>query len=291
MMPDNSLSSEEIRALTRLLDDPDAAVQSSVHARLGELGPDAVPHLLAARDGADATLRPLIDDAIHDLHFEHVQEAWSLVMDAPEVDLERGAFLLAMYRFPDLDIPSYRAQLDAFAEEVRPAVQDANGFEQAFDLAEFMVETLGFSGNGEQYYDPNNSYLNRVIDRRLGIPISLSVVYLLLGQRLGLPVYGVNMPAHFLVKYVSEQGELYLDLFNEGKYVTKEACIRFLLKTGLKPRPSYFQAAPTQTILLRMGRNLLAIAQETGQTRMADDLVQLLAPWDPSIEEEEDDDA
>ncbi len=283
-MTDVSSSPGEINALAQLLDDPDADVQASVQARLNELGHQAVPELLAARDDADAALRPIIDAAIRDLHFDHVYRAWSLVMDASDVNLERGAFLLALYRFPGLDIPSYRRRLDDFAAQARPEVERVSGVERAFALSDVMCRTLGFAGNEEHYYDPNNSYLNRVIDRRLGIPISLSVVYLLLGARLNLPVYGVNLPAHFLVKYVSEHDEVYLDLFNGGEYVSKEACLRFLLKAGMKPRPVYLQAADPQHILLRMGRNLLAIAHETDQTQMADDLTALLAPWDPSLE-------
>ena len=283
-MTDVSSSPGEINALAQLLDDPDADVQASVQARLNELGHQAVPELLAARDDADAALRPIIDAAIRDLHFDHVYRAWSLVMDASDVNLERGAFLLALYRFPGLDIPSYRRRLDDFAAQARPEVERVSGVERAFALSDVMCRTLGFAGNEEHYYDPNNSYLNRVIDRRLGIPISLSVVYLLLGARLNLPVYGVNLPAHFLVKYVSEHDEVYLDLFNGGEYVSKEACLRFLLKAGMKPRPVYLQAADPQHILLRMGRNLLAIAHETDQTQMADDLNALLAPWDPSLE-------
>lgn len=285
-MTDVPTSPEEVEALVRLLDDPNATVQASVRDRLDELGPRAVPHLMTVRDEADEATRPLIDDAIRHLHFGRIHEAWSLVMDAPEVNLERGAFLLALYRFPDLDIPAYREKLDAFAERARPEIESTSGVERAFALASFMVDTLGFSGNAEHYYDPNNSYLNRVIDRRLGIPISLSVVYLLLGKRLGLPVYGVNMPAHFLVGSADERGEaVYLDLFKDGKYVSKEACIRFLLKAGIKPRPAYFQPADAKSILLRMVRNLLAIAQEADQTRVAEDLTQLLAPWDPNIED------
>jgi regulator of sirC expression with transglutaminase-like and TPR domain len=283
-MTDIPASPNEIRALARLLDDPDGHVQASVRNRLDELGHRAVPHLLSIRDDADASLQPLIDSAIHDLHFEHVLRAWTLVMDAPDVNLERGAFLLALYRFPRLDIPAYRRALDDFADRARAEVDRASGVERAFVLADVMCDTLGFSGNEDHYYDPNNSYLNQVIDRRLGIPISLSVVYLLLGARLDLPVYGVNLPAHFLVKYVDEHGEAYLDLFSGGEYVSKEACVRFLLKAGVKPRPAYFQAAAPQTILLRMARNVLAIAHETDQARMVDDLTALLAPWDPSLD-------
>jgi len=83
---------------------------------------------------------------------------------------------------------------------------------------------------------------------------------------------------------VDDQGEAFLDLFNGGDYVSKEACLRFLLQAGVKPRPTYFQAADERAILLRMGRNLLAIARETEQSQVADDLTTLMAPWDPRLE-------
>jgi regulator of sirC expression with transglutaminase-like and TPR domain len=279
-------SPNEVAALTKLLDDPDREVQASVRARLDELGREALPHLRTAREAAeDESTRDTLDALIHDLHVRVVERAWTSVMEADEVDLERGAFLLALYRFPDLDIPRYRAVLDGWAEDARPAVEAADGAERALALARFVTDDLGFEGNRERYYDPNNSYLNRVIERRLGIPISLSVVYLLLGQRLGLPVYGVNMPAHFLVTYVDGRGELLIDLFGGGEPVSKDTCVRFLIKAGIKPRGYYFEAVEPEEILLRMTRNLWGIAQEAGQTQTAEDLERLLAPWAPNVED------
>lgn len=276
---------DEVAALARLMDDPDRDVQAAVQTRLDALGPDALPHLRAAREATpDDALRRTLDTLVHDLHLRTVVGAWTSVMDADEVDLERGALLLALYRFPDLDVRRYQAQLDDWAGEVASSMDRFTGAERAVRLAQFVAEDLGFEGNRAQYYDPNNSYLNRVLDRRLGIPISLSVVCLLLGQRLGLPVYGVSLPAHFLVKYVDARGELFIDLFGGGVPVTKDACVRFLLKAGIKPRGYFFESVGAQEILLRMVRNLWGIAQEAGQTQTAADLERLLAPWDPNWE-------
>ncbi len=274
----------EVDALIRLLDDPDAAVQASIQRRFDELGREALPLLIEAQASTEEPLRSELDALVHDLHMRDIVRAWTAIMEQTNSDLERGAFLLALYRFPRLDIPTYQEKLDAFAADIRPQIQAHDGAERAMALARYMCEELGFTGNEEHYYDPNNSYLNQVIDRRMGIPISLSVLYVLLGRRLRLPVYGVNMPAHFLVKYIDKDGELFIDLFNDGSYITKDECIRFLLKAGLQPRSGYFTAADASSILLRMGRNLLAIADDTGQQQMVDDLTLLLEPWDPSLQ-------
>jgi regulator of sirC expression with transglutaminase-like and TPR domain len=274
----------EVEALVRLLDDPDATVQEAVQERLQALGRDALPYLQTIRTQADASLHDAIDNITYRLHRQSVLGAWASVMDESPVDLERGAFLLAFYRFPYLDVSHYRETLDDWAERVRPDVDTASGAERAHVLARFMHRQLGFSGNQEHYYDPNNSYLNRVIERRTGIPISLSVLYLLLGQRLGLSVYGVNMPAHFLVKYKAAEGEVFIDLFNDGTIVTQDECIQFLLRAGIRPSASHFASADPTAILLRMVRNLLHLARESGQDELAHDLAQLIAPWDPDLD-------
>ena len=274
----------EIESLVRLLDDPDRAVQSSVRARLEELGRDALPKLRSARAAADADLRDQIDEVVHDLHLEDLQQAWHSVMGSTPVDLERGAFLIALYRYPTLDIPTYQQQLDDIAEEARPRVASETGLMQGVELARFLADDLGFTGNRDHYYDPSNSYLNRVLDRRLGIPISLSVIYVLVGQRLDLPVAGVNLPAHFLAKYEGQAGEVFLDPFNDGEVISKESCVRFLLKAGIRPLPFYFRAAAPRDVLLRMMRNLLAVAKEAGQTQTVEELTALMAPYDPEID-------
>jgi len=281
-------SASEIKALVRLLDDPDGQVQETVQSRLDTLGRDALPTLRQMRDEvADETTRDRIDEVVHRIHLGDVEQAWNTILTQDEVNLERGAFVLALYRFPQLDIGAYQQQLDTFAQKIRPDIRALEGPERALRLAEFMTDELGFEGNRERYYDPNNSYLNRVMDRRLGIPISLSVLYVLLGQRLDMPVCGVNMPAHYLVKYADRQHELFLDVFNGGDPIAKEDCVRFLLKAGIRPLPFYFQCAEPKDTLLRMVRNLLAIAEDSHQEQTAAELTRLIAPHDPNVDLDE----
>ena len=276
----------EFDALIRLLDDPSETVKQAVQARLSELGPAVLPRLRQAQTTAAEPLRShLIETAKH-LHVAGIEQAWTALMAQPDPDLERGVFLLALYGYPDLDIAYYRARLDEFAAQIRPRVERAEGYERAEILSQFMCERLGFIGNHEEYYDPDNSYINQVINRRTGIPISLSAVYILLARRLDLPVYGVNMPAHFVVKYHDEREEVFLDVFNGGVPFTREAGVRSLFKVGITPQPAYFRAASTKEILLRMVHNLVIIARDAGPQQAYADLRRLLAPWDESEEEE-----
>lgn len=282
-MDDPATTPREIAALITLLDDPDATVQESIRTRLRTIGRAALPYLREAEADAPQPLRSLLREVIHDLHFTHIQQAWQAIMEVPFVNLERGAFVLARYRFPDLNVQAYQRQLDDFAEAVQPRIEAAEGVERAFVLAQYFTEELGFTGNRAHYYDPNNSFLSWVIDHRQGIPISLSVVFLLIARRLGLPIFGVNMPAHFLVKYDDGTDELYLDLFQGGQPVGKSECVQFLMKAGIKPRAQYFTAAANQKILLRMVRNLIGTAHQTDQTQALQDFKQLLAPWDVHV--------
>lgn len=277
-------SRSEVEALVQLLEDPDEQVHSAVRARLQELGRPALPALRSARDQVDPPIDQELDRLVRDIHLGGVIDAWHVLMDAENADLERGVFLLALYRYPTVDISSYQDTLDAFANEVRPRVEKGSGAERALVLADYLTESLGFRGNREHYYDPANSYLNRVLDRKRGIPISLAVVYLLLADRLDVPVCGVDMPVHFLVKYPKTGDDLYLDLFNGGDVVSKESCVRFLLEAGIRPRPAFFRCASARTILLRMVRNLLGIAEEANRKQTVKELMRLIAPWDPHLE-------
>ena len=270
----------EFDALIQLLDDPSETVKQAVKARLNELGTAALPRLRQAQTTVDEPLRSHIVETAHRLQVTYIEQAWTALMEHPEPDLERGVFLLALYRNPDLDIAYYRGRLDEFAAQIRPRIEKARGYERAEVLAQFMCERLGFIGNHEEYYDPDNSYVDQVINRRIGIPISLSVVFLLLAQRLNLPIFGVNMPAHFVVKYQDDETEVFLDIFNGGVPFTREAGVRSLIKVGITPQPQYFRAATVQEILLRMVRNLVIIARDGGHEQTHTDLRRLLDPWD-----------
>src|SRR4051812_26276997 len=178
----------------------------------------------------------------------------------PDADLAEAALLIAAEEYPALDRASYLGFLDGVAETVRRDVRaesDADLVRQAI-TAEVFVR-LGFTGNATEYYDPRNSYLNEVIDRRRGIPITLAVVYLAVGQRLGQPVSGINAPGHFLVRH----GDLVVDPFAAGRPVQREALIEQLRQMNVTEPEAHLsrllKSPPdTRAILVRMLGNLKA---------------------------------
>lgn len=276
--------SASVEALVTLLDDPDAAVQTAVREELSTYGPDE----LAALRQHIQTLHPERQEALTEqlqpLHFAMVKRAWHAVLSSSSPSLERGALLLSWYRYPDADLQAAQTQLDEMAAAFRDDHPNTTGVDAALALADYMAHRLHFVGNQDDYEDPDNSFLTRVLKRRTGIPISLSVVYVLLGRRLNLPVYGVNLPRHFVVKYADEHNEVFLDPFNGGQPLSRGDCVRFLLKADVQPHAQHFAAAETRTILLRMARNLLMWAKRTGNEQMHHELAELMAPYDPSVE-------
>lgn len=182
------------------------------------------------------------------------------------VPLDEAALAIAEEEYPDLEPEPYLTRLDDLAARVRrkaPAPGRAASTLRA--LREVLHEEEGLRGNDDDYYDPRNSFLNEVLDRRLGIPISLSAVYLEVARRAGLRLEGVGFPGHFLVKYASPGGpEVFLDAHHGGEILSAAECVaRYRARTGGKELdPRYLAAVPTRPILARMLHNLKRIYAE-----------------------------
>jgi regulator of sirC expression with transglutaminase-like and TPR domain len=179
-----------------------------------------------------------------------------------ELPLAEGALLIAAEEYPSLSIPRYVAALDQLADAARPRVPGGVAAGEAVSgLGEFLFKEAGFRGNTENYGDPKNSFLNEVLDRRLGIPVTLAVVYLEVGWRLRLPLYGVGMPAHFLVGCETVGPPLFVDAFT-GTVLTEAGCERLFSRItgGSQPfRRDYLAPTPARDVLVRMLRNLKGI--------------------------------
>lgn len=254
-------SDRQIRAMIRLLSDDDVKIVKTITGKLVGLGGPAVPLLQEAEleDPQVAGRVTSIIEEIRGTQIEHELEVLAGQSD-DQMDLEAGAFLLGRYVYPHLDPIPYMRQLDCMAADVRDCIGPRAGGEETVKiLGRYLFNELGFTGNTRNYYEPDNSYLNMVLERRIGIPISLSTVYLLLGQRLGLPVVGIGMPGHFLVKYDSEKYKMFVDCFNGGSLLTERNCLRFLTEAGYGFDERYLQHSSTRAILTRTVKNLIGI--------------------------------
>jgi regulator of sirC expression with transglutaminase-like and TPR domain len=143
------------------------------------------------------------------------------------IPLAETALLLACEEYPQLEISPYLDKLDEFAGYVRPKLRPGNSpLETIEAINEVLFGVAGFRGNTENYNDPRNSFFNDVLERRIGIPITLSAVYIEVARRVSFPMFGVGMPGHFLIKYRDRTQELFLDAFNAGQLLTREDCSR-----------------------------------------------------------------
>ncbi|HVN63823.1 MAG TPA: tetratricopeptide repeat protein [Candidatus Binataceae bacterium] len=201
------------------------------------------------------------------------------------IPLARGALLIAKEEYPELDIETYLDQLAVLAREAEPIVRSGSDtIERIHLLSHFLFELKGFEGNVEHFSDPRNSFLNDVLNRRLGIPITLSVIYLEVGRRLGINLYGVSFPTHFLVKAVDERGELIVDPFAGGKILSLDEIRARLTQVYGQPvdiHPSMLKAVGGRHILARMLRNLKGIyagASDWTRALAALDRILLLDP-------------
>jgi len=188
-----------------------------------------------------------------------------------DLDLAEAALLIAQEENPVLDVAAYLRRLDHLAAAVRARLPESPGPTDMIDsLNVQLFQEEGLTGNEQEYYDPRNSFLNEVLDRKTGIPISLSVIYLEVGRRLGLPLVGVGFPGHFLVKYSGSDGDIVLDPFFGGISLTHEQLTQKLRTAYGDQHPILSQVSrlliPTskKEILVRMLRNLKAIYLQQG---------------------------
>lgn len=201
-----------------------------------------------------------------------------------ELPLAEGALLIAAEEYPSLDGPRYLGALDALARACRARVGPARDPAPAVaGLCDCLFRDLGFRGNAERYDDPRNSFLNDVLDRRLGIPISLAVVYLEVGWRLDLPLYGVGMPGHFLVGCEAPGEPLFVDAFH-GTILTEPGCEHLfhrMMGEAAPFRKEHLASTPARYILIRILRNLKGIylqREDLARTASAIERILLLAP-------------
>jgi len=197
------------------------------------------------------------------------------------IDLVRASLTIAQTEYPALDTNAYCSRIEELARRVRRLVPDlGDPSESIAALNRVLFEEEGFRGNGEDYYDPRNSFLNDVLDRKLGIPITLAVVYMEVGHRVGFPLVGVGMPGHFLLKHYDVEGrEVLIDPFNRGSILTAQDCQRALdeIYGGQMPlQPEFLMAVSRRQVLVRMLNNLKSIYLSGRNFRKALPIVDLI---------------
>ncbi|RMD94934.1 MAG: hypothetical protein D6813_01290 [Calditrichaeota bacterium] len=262
----------EIKALITLLGDEDQNIRNIAREKLLDFGEMASDYLRdVVHKDYEGRIRIEAWKILEEIRLEKLTDEFRKLSQAKVFDLEEGAFLLAQFEYPNLDVQAYKQQIDEMAEEIHGRIFEIRDVRRMVHVInQYLFYEQGFRGNVESYYDPQNSYINRVLDRKLGIPISLSALYLFIADRLDLPIFGVGLPGHFMLKFHCEWDEFYIDAFNYGQLLSKNDCVNFLKRMGYTYNESYFNIAKPRDILARMIRNLVLIYHQKNQKNKVD---------------------
>lgn len=276
----------EVKSLIRLLDDPDKEIYEHVHKKLLSLGTEAIEYLESAWEEAfDAIQQDRLANLVHEIQFGMVKNDLKLWHQSGSFDLLRGILIVNRYQYPDLDEQKVINQIESIKRDVwLQMMNDASPSEQVKLINHVFYNIHGFSGNTTNHQDPQNSYISQVLDTRRGNQISLAIIYSIIAQKLDIPVYGVNLPQHFILAYVDEtmQSEFeggilfYINAFNKGFIFGRRDVDIFLKQLNLKFDKQFYEPCSNTDIIKRVIRNLIASYEHLGSPDKVAELNQLL---------------
>jgi len=271
---DPSTRPPEISSLIRLLDDRDPYVTDQVGNRLVELGIEAVPFLEMASRGENLTLKTRALGILERIAPLQLADAFRNLSRTPDdIDLEKSVLLLMQFGHPSADPEKIRQQLDQLAEGLAPKIKSEEPASQILgQLTDYLFRQRGFHGNQDNYIDPDNSYFDTVLKNKTGLPITLSVLCILIGQRLQIPIVGIGLPYHFIAKYNSVSDPILFDPFHRGRILTPEKCSEMVRGFGVQFEDHYLFPVTHREILARMIQNLVNIYQKLGEEEKVNSL-------------------
>ncbi|WP_244139403.1 transglutaminase-like domain-containing protein [Mucilaginibacter ginkgonis] len=280
------ITQSEIKSLIKLLDDPDQEIFGHVHDKLFGLGDEAIGFLEAAWSEAfDPILQERIADLVHEIQFNNVKTDLKLWYQSGSFDLLRGILTINKYQYPDLDEQKVINQIESIKRDVWMTMYAEGSPADHVKLINHVIYNLhGFSGNTANHQDPQNSYLSQVLESHKGNQISLAIIYSIIAQKLDIPIYGVNLPQHFILAYIDESKEsefeggvlFYINAFNKGLVFGRRDVDMFLKQLGVKPDKQFYEPCTNADIIRRVLRNLISAYENLGSTDKVTELNELL---------------
>jgi regulator of sirC expression with transglutaminase-like and TPR domain len=280
------LDTKEINSLIRLLDDPDREIFEHIHNKLRSYGGEVIEYLESAWEQAfDAIQQERIANLVHEIQFGIVKEDLKLWYQGGAFDLLQGVLTINKYQYPDLDEQKVINQIEALKRDVwLQMIYDSSPAEQVKLINHVFYNIHGFRGNTSNHQDPQNSYLNLVLETKKGNQISLAIIYSIIAQKLDIPVYGVNLPRYFVLAYVDETQEtefeggilFYINAFNKGLVFGRRDVDMFLKQMNLKAEKQFYEPCSNADIIRRVLRNLISAYENLGSKEKVDELNELL---------------
>jgi len=278
------MDNKELKALISLLDEDDQEIVSQIEEKILSLGTGIIPFL---EDEWETNFSPIlqkrIEDIVHQLQFTLLQERLIDWSKNETDDLLKGMWITATYLYPDLDYDDLKKQIEQIYQQAWVDLrEDLHPHDEIKTLNNLLYQKLKFKGNTRNFHSPANSMINAVLDSRRGNPITLCIIYLLIAQKLELPLYGVNLPNMFVLVYKREGVKpFYINAFNKGLIFTKEDIDNYIGELKLNPIDTFYEPCSHLDIIKRMFRNLANSFEKQGDHGKTDEvktLMQLISP-------------
>jgi regulator of sirC expression with transglutaminase-like and TPR domain len=272
-----------IKAMIQLMDDSDQEVVQMVETQIRTLGPSIIPILESEWENLslNPVLQNKIENLIHEFQMESMKTKLMHWKQSGAMDLLEGMWILATYRFPEYSFATLKKDMDQLYYEVWPQMRDnLHPIDQIKVLNGVMFDQLKFGANTKNFHAANNSFINVVLESKKGNPISLCVIYMWIAQKLGFPVYGVNLPNLFVLTYKHEQTQFYINVFNKGLIFNKVDIDNYLAQLNLSPLDIYYQPCSNLEIIRRVLRNLIMAYEKSGHEDYKAELTDIIDSLD-----------
>lgn len=272
------MTENELKALVSLLDDEDKQIAAHVQEKILSLGTEAIPFLEKEwESNLNPDVQSRIEELIHTLQYELVKERLKAWYSSENQDLLTGMWIIATYQYPDIELEKLKQELEQIYYETwlefRP---DLYAYDQVKVINGVIFNKLKFGANTKNFHSPGNSMINLVLETRKGNPITLCVIYMLVAQKLKLPVSGVNLPNLFILTYKDDNHQFYINAFNRGLIFSKQDIENYIHELHLVPQPSFFEACSNIEIIRRALRNLIMSFEKMGEHAKAEEVKLLL---------------
>jgi len=272
------MSENELKALISLLDDEDRQISTHVQEKILSLGTQAIPLLEKEwESNLNPSVQGRIEELIHTLQYDLVKERLKDWYASEDKDLLTGMWILATYQYPDIELEKLKQEIEQIYHdawlEFRP---DLYAFDQVKVINSVIFNKLKFGANTKNFHSPGNSMINIVLETRRGNPITLCVIYLLVAQKLKLPMHGVNLPNLFILTYKDDNHQFYINAFNRGLIFSKQDIENYIHELHMVPQTSFFEPCGNVDIIRRALRNLIMSFEKMGEHAKAEEVKLLL---------------
>ena len=277
-----------IKALVKLIDDPDEDIFLHVKDELIRCGSKAIPYLEKSweDDYYGLVFQNRIENIIHDIQFKEIKDALKKWNNCSEKDLLEGALIVARYQYPGLVESDVRDYIQTLRRDIWLELNDhLTAYEQVKVFNRIFFKEHKFYGDSKNYHSPVNSYINTVVESKKGNPLSICLIYSIIAQSLDLPIYGVNLPNHFVLAYIDEKGSgaminqqnefgvlFYINAFSNGVIFNTNEIKQFLDELKLEHRREFFEPCSNSAIIKRMLTNLISSFQKVGNEEKVSEL-------------------